>query len=240
MNITHWVPAAESPRWPCVISWLDLQLPEGATKTFVRSNANHIKYSWNKVIVDFLKSDSEWLFSTHNDVQFVPETLTRLLSWDKPLISALVFMRQSPIVPHIWKSYNEGEAYIMRVDDTRNWFYQHKEYIQFGPFVMHPRPDDALAPIDFTSTSCTLMHRSVLEAMKPFCGEEWFLWDDDYNGGGEDRRFFQLAKKAGFPAFVDRSCVVGHLMGDLPTGVAEFIAWDSVSAYNGTGEIHGL
>lgn len=239
MSITLWIPAADSPRWPCVQSWWNLQTPNGEKLRMLRSGANNVKFSWNKAVLDFLASDSEWLFSVHNDVVLAPGTLMRLLSWEKPLISALVFMRQSPVLPHIWRAY-EGEGsdghYIHRIQDTRNWFYEHKEWIRFGPYCIDPRPDDALAEIDFTSTSCTLIHRSVLEAMRPSVNDIWFRWDDDYNGGGEDRNFFECAKKAGFPAFVDRSAVVGHLVGDIPTSVADFIAWDSVSQFNHTGE----
>jgi hypothetical protein len=101
---------------------------------------------------------------------------------------------------------------------------------------MAERPDDALTDISFTSTSCTLIHRSVLEAMRPLVNDEWFLWDDDYNGGGEDRRFFEAAKRSGFPAFVDRSCIAGHLVGDIPTSSADFIAWDSVSTFQWNNE----
>ena len=124
----------------------------------------------------------------------------------------------------------------MRINDTRAWFYAHPEYIRFGAFVMEPRPDDALAPIDFTSTSCTLIHRSVLETMRPIVNDVWFQWDDEWNGGGEDRRFFQYAKQAGFDAWVDRSCVAGHITGDMPTSSMDFIAWDSATIYKDTGE----
>ena len=235
-HVTHWVPAHESPRWPPTLSWLNLQLPEGYTKSFVRSVPNNIKYTWNEVCTNFLNSSSDWLWSTHSDVVFEPETLTRLLSWNKPLISALIFMRQAPIVPHIWQGYEGGGQYAHRIRDTREWFYQHREYIKFGPFVMHPRPDDALVPVEFTSTSCTLIHRSVLEKMSDECGDQWFVMDDDLKGGGEDRRFFDIAKRAGFQSYVDRSCVVGHLVGDIATSSADFIAWDSVSEFSGTGE----
>jgi GT2 family glycosyltransferase len=188
--------------------------------------------------MDFLdNTDDEWMLSIHNDVVVAPETLLRLLSWDKPLVSALVFMRVGPALPHIWKSHEESRGrMVMRINDTREWFYKHKEYIRMGSFVMEPRPDDALAPIDFTSTSCTLIHRSVLETMRPLVNDQWFLWDDDYNGGGEDRRFFTEALRAGFPAFVDRSCVAGHLTGNVPVSSMDFIAWDSCSTFEGTGE----
>ena len=200
--------------------------------------ANNVRVSWNSVVKTFLDTTTdEWIFSVHNDVVLHPETLMRLLSWEKPLVSALIFMRQSPVLPHVWKAYDTpAQNYTMRINDTREWLMSHREYIQFGPVVMEPRPVDALTEIDFTSTSCTLMHRDVLEAMRKQVCDIWFRWDDDLNGGGEDRNFFEQAKIAGFQAYVDRSCIVGHQVGEIPTGAADFIAWDSVSQWKNTGE----
>jgi len=235
-HITHWVPATERPAWPCVLSWLNMRIPDGWTKSFYRSGVNAIHLSWNKAVTDFLATDSDWLLSTHSDVVFEPDSLTRLLSWGKPLISALIFMRTNPVTPHVWAKYPGEDRHIQRINDTRDWFAKHNEYIKFGPFVMEPCPDDALTEISFTSTSFTLMHRSVLEAMAPLCNGLWFKMDDLFAGGGEDRRFFELALAAGFPAYIDRSVVCGHLVGDIPTSAAEFIMWDSVSTFGGTGE----
>ena len=72
--------------------------------------------------------------------------------------------------------------------------------------------------------------------MRDKFGEEWFLMDNDYTGGGEDRRFFERAREVGYPAYVDRSCVVGHLAGDTPIGVMDFMVYNSVSNILGTGE----
>ena len=218
-----------------------MEYPDDCELSFVHSGANNPKYSWNKVVKDFLETDGDWLWSCHSDVAFLPETLPRLLSWDKPLVSALVFMRGGPTLPHIWRSYSdEHKLYAMRVMDTKNFYWRHPESIKWGPQVMQPRPDDALAEIDFTSTSCTLIHRKVLEAIKVKYNEEWFLMDNDYSGGGEDRRFFERAREVGYPAYVDRSCIAGHLAGDIPMGVMDFMAWESVSNFLGTGEPGGF
>ncbi len=239
MHITHWVPTSGAlPPWSCIESWLNMDLPDGVTRTFRRSLAGSVKLFWNKAVRDFLDSDSDWLLSTHHDIQFVPETLTRLLSWDKPLISALVFMRHNPVVPQLWKTYDKvDEHYVPRIIDTRKWFYSHKEWIRFGPFVIDPRPEDALIDAGFTSTACTLMHRSVLEKIQEGIGGDlWFECDSELTGGGEDRRFFEYARAVGFPCWVDRSCVAGHVAGDICTSSADFIAWDSVSTFQNTGE----
>lgn len=218
-----------------------MQLPEGAKRTFKQSLAGSVRIVWNDVVREFLATDAEWMFSTHHDVTFVPETLTRLLSWDKPLVSALVFMRHNPVVPQIWKTYDEDEGhYAMRITDTREWFYAHKEWIKFGPFVIDPRPDDALVEVGFTATACTLIHRQVfidIRAKLPNQNDGyWFVCDNEVTGGGEDRRFYEYARQAGYPAYVDRSACAGHIAGDIPTSSADFIAWDSVSEFQNTGE----
>jgi hypothetical protein len=239
LSISLWVPSIERPSWKALESWLNLKTPDDKRLNFIpRAGANNIRVSWNKAIKDFLATDDEWLLSIHDDIVVSPDTLLRLLSWGKPLVSALIFMRTGPALPHIWKSYDADETkrMVMRINDTRAWLYEHKDWIRHGAYVIDPRPDDALTPIDFTSTSCTLIHRDVLTAMQPIVKDLWFEWDDDLNGGGEDRKFFQNALAAGYPAFVDRSCVVGHLTGDVPASAYDFVAWDAISQWNGTGE----
>ena len=186
---------------------------------------------WNEAVERFLETGDDWLWCTANDVTFLPGTLKRLLSWDKPLVSALVFMRASPVVPHIWQSYGDDKAYAMRLKDTFEWFMTNKDMIGFGPMIQEPKPAEALAPINFTSTSCTLIHRSVLEKM-----EKPYFEMDGYMGGGEDRRFMEKAKALGFQAYVDRSCIAGHLIGDIPSSSADFICWFQSSIYHNTGE----
>lgn len=241
MSITLWIPSADSSaRWPCVMSWWNLETPNNEKLHLVRSGANNICYSWNAVVKDFLASKDTWLLSWHSDVMGDPQTLTRLLSWNKPLVSALIFMRTYPVMPHIWKSYeSHPDYYSQRVTDTRKFFLAYPEHMgKRDPFVIDPRPADALTPVDFTSTSCILIHRAVLEDMREEVKDIWFKWDDDYTGGGEDRNFCQHAKAAGYETFVDRSCVVGHLAGDIPTSTADFFTWDYVSYIQGVDEPH--
>jgi hypothetical protein len=238
MHITHWVPSSgKHPSWNCVEAWMKTKYPPGCEHDFVRSKPGNIEAIWNEIIKDFLKSGSDYLFSTHEDVEYHPNVIPRLLSWDKPLISALVFMRHSPVVPHIWHKYEDGDGtYALRVMDTIEWFYKHNQYILPGAQVMEPCPEDALAEVTFTSTACTLIHRSVLEAMQEFVGDKWFVLDHEINGGGEDRRFHEYARMAGFPGYVDRSCVAGHMVGDVVTSAFDFVGWFNISDYYNTGE----
>ena len=236
MHITQWVPTSgKSPAWPVITSWLTTDWP--CEHTWLRSIPGDIEWIWNEVVRNFLKSDSDYLWSTHEDIQYIPGTLKRLLSWDKPLVSALTFLRHTPTAPMVWHEYEGGDGvYAMRVKDTREWFYKHPEYIKQGPFIMDPKPEDALEEVSFTATACTLIHRSVFEAMKEFCDDKWFVLDHKQQGGGEDRRFHEIAAMAGFPGYVDRSNVVGHMVGDVAADAFDFIAWDSISDIYNTGE----
>jgi hypothetical protein len=211
-----------------------MNVPDGFQMVWKRGQPGNVKVIWNQVVKDFLAGPYDWLWSVHDDIVMLPDTLERLLSWGKPLISALVFHRHSPVLPHIWNEFDGG--YSQRVQETKQWFLQHNEHIKFGPHIINPRPDDALTETGFTSTSCTLIHRSVLEAMREEVNDEWFVMDSEIAGGGEDRRFFENARKVGYPNYVDRSCSAGHVIGDVPTGSADFMMWESVSTFTGTGE----
>ena len=237
-KVVLWVPTSgkRPESWLCVDSYLNMNIPDGYEMLWKRSGPGNIRVIWNQVIKDFLATDADYLWSVHDDVLLHVDTLTRLLSWDRPLVGALIFHRQSPTLPHIWKEIKPGSGYAMRIEDTFKWFMGHLTDVVFGPHVMQPRPDDALVEIDFTSTSCTLIHRSVLEAMREDMQDEWFKMDSDIAGGGEDRNFFEHARKAGFIGYVDRSCIAGHIIGDVPTGAGDFVMWHQCSTFTGFGD----
>jgi hypothetical protein len=231
-----------------VMSWWNMQTPGDQRMELIpgRAQASNVEYAWNESVKYFLdKTTSDYLFCVHDDVIAAPETLMRLLSWEKPLVTALTFMKQSPTVPHVWKSYSDEhiQPYAMRIKDTFDWFVQkHRNQIFFGAYVMDPRPDDALVEVDFTSTGCTVIRRDLLEALREPMEEKWFKWDLNKDGqenqgaGGEDRNFHEHARAIGMPGYVDRSCICGHIIGEIPASSADFIMWCSVSNFQNTGE----
>lgn len=236
-KVVLWVPTSQKrpESWSCVDAYLRMNVPEGYQMIWKRTPPGSVHAIWNGCVKDFLDaSGADYLWSVHEDVVIHEDTLERLLSWEKPLVSALVFHRNSPVLPHIWKPLDGG--YSQRIQETKRWFLDHPEDIKFGPHVMHPRPEDALVETGFTSTACTLIHRSVLEALREPMNEMWFVLDSETVGGGEDRNFFEKARAHGFPNYVDRSCIAGHVVGDVPTGAADFLMWEAVSVFKGTGE----
>ena len=240
-KVTLWVPTGSKrpESWSQVEAYMHTETPpEVETLYWQRSIPGNVHVIWNKVIKDFLESDSDWLWSVHDDVVYHPGTLMRLMSWGQPLVSALVFHRQSPVLPHIWTAYEPGGPYAMRIEDTYKWFLAHPHDIKFGPHIIEPRPEDALTEVNFTSTSCTLINRKVLEDMREDVQDMWFKMDSETAGGGEDRNFFEHARKAGYIGYVDRSCIAGHIVGDVPTGAGDFVMWNQCSVFQGFGEQH--
>lgn len=225
-----WVPAANGPTWQGVDSWFQTRLPSGYGLTFKHTGADGdgINGAWNRLVEAFLKSGDEWLFSCHSDITYLPFTLVRLLGWGKPLVSALHFHRMPPHGPLVFRGEIKPHHYRTQFDETRDWLLAHPELIRPGAAMLDTDPDnlvadDALAPVDFTSTGCVLIHRSVIAAIEP----PWFVYE--YPIGGEDRRFFEKAKAAGFQAHVDRSVIAGH--GTPPAGAMNWLAWDKSSTY---------
>ena len=98
-----------------------------------------------------------------------------------------------------------------------------------GAALLEPRPEDALAPLDFTGLGCVVIHRSVLERMPA----PWF------DTKAEDKFFYQRAIGLGFTPWVDRSVVCGHLVRDVQVGALDFIAYSKIVKFeeeeHGTG-----
>ena len=143
MSVTLWVPTgnARPESWLQVEGYMRQTYPEKINFVVTR-RSRYIFDEWNRIVKEFLEGKDEWLWSVHDDVVVHPQTLERLLSWEKPLVGALIFHRSHPALPHIWID-GDAEEY-MQCEDTKRWFLKHQDAIIPGPVVMNPRPDDAL------------------------------------------------------------------------------------------------
>ena len=94
------------------------KVPEGYSLNFKLTPPGDTMRTWNDLTRGFLESGAEWLWSVHDDVVYHPLTLERLLSWNEPTIGALIFTKQNPALPHIWKIHNERHAQM--ADETRD------------------------------------------------------------------------------------------------------------------------
>lgn len=226
-TVLLWIPTSGPPRgWSIVKSLVGLETPNNDGYALLPTPPANPEDTWNYAAQTFLDSGYEWLLSIHDDTVFAPKTLVRLLSHDKPLISALAFNRHVPCLPFVYGRWTDRTKDLATIEgeETMKWLQDHMDAMATLPVVLEPCPSDALRSVVFTSLSCCLIHRTVIKAIHP----PWFLWNKD-SSGGEDTRFFKLAKAAGFQGWVDRSVVVGHLRGeDEPVGPLDFFAWAAI------------
>lgn len=218
------VVAVGPPTWPLLGSLLKLQKPAGWM--FRRVGPLAVDVARNRLCREFLGGEEEWLLMVDADAVLHPATLTRLLSWGKPLVGALAFSRYGPMFPTVYRNRPadvEKPGFVIQLDDVREWLREHPTLITSEPQVLESRPDDALMPVDRTGCHCLLLHRSVLEVIP----RPWFQAREDYeHGAGEDFYFFERAQAAGIQAYVDGSCIAGHLYGDRCLAAQDWLVWD--------------
>lgn len=228
------IPVCGLPSWHLVRSLMSLEWPD-EQRAFITAGEYDrplpIDAAHNRIIETFLAEPRlEWLFMVDADATLHPQTLLRLLSWNRPIVGALCFSRYPPPHPTIYAGHPanapEGHSRI-HIDETRAWLESHSALVTNAAALLDPRPADALVEVDFTGAHCLLVHRTVLEAI----AAPWFerLLSPSELGTGADRDFCQKARAKGFSVCVDRSVVAGHLSGEHVIAALDFLVWDRVT-----------
>jgi len=236
-------PAVEKPEWRYLMSLFTLRTPSGFIFKHQQGKQG-VDEAHNHLIEWFLYNTKlEWMLMLDSDACLHSMTLERLMSWEKPLISALAFGSKAPYIPIL---YAEERIAIDGVSEYRSdigpvmaWLGKHPDLCTLNsPAVLLERPDDALFPVSRTGTHCTLVHRTVLEAIEP----PWFKRSGRGSraGAGSDFYFHQKAIAAGCESFVDLSVIAGHLAGDWCIGALDFLAWSAITDYSAGGQIVGI
>ncbi len=157
----------------------------------------------NRVALGFLEdSGCDWLWFIDSDIHLRDDTLDRLMDVadpeKTPVLGALYFMgNEEGVLPCIMKrkKHPDGTVKIAPI-------FTHDDY-----------PPDALLEVDGLGMGCTLIHRSVLDAMKDAYGLPEPFFAQEYDGAilcGEDVSFCLRATKLGFKSFVHTGIEVGH------------------------------
>lgn len=229
------VPAVHKPEWRYMLSLFKLRVPGGFMFKH-QPGKQGVDAAHNQLIEWFLYSTKiEWMLMTDSDACLHSLTLQRLMSWEKPLVSALSFGRQAPHVPIVYSEERtsiDGQVeWRCQLEVVTSWLGRYPQLSTLNsPSLLVERPDDALFPVARTGTHCTLVHRSVLEAIEP----PWFkrFGRGRRAGAGSDFYFHGKAREAGFESYVDLSVIAGHLLGNWCLGALDFIAWASISDYS--------
>jgi len=175
----------------------------------------------NDLIEFMLGTKAEWFLLMASDAAVHPLAVERLLSWDKPLVAALSFLRYAPILPAVYRAQNEKGQFRSEVELVIQWIREHPHLMALNePALLEPRPEGALLEVRRFGTHVTLIHREVLEAIEP----PWFKRQSEF-GSGEDFYFVEQAEAAGYQPYVDLSQVAAHKWGDWVLGALDFMVW---------------
>ena len=222
--------AVGQPEWDFVQSLVAIRAP-GIKAFHVVNGKQGIDEGHNRLNEVFLDTEYEWLFSMDSDATLHPDSLLRLMSWGKPYVSGLATGRIPPFWPVVFNGEKENGTFARDVDMVRDWVQKHLELMAVynASYVIDPRPEDALWPIERGGAHCLLTHRSVIEATGP----EWFVRTGtrEKHGSGSDFYFTKVVREAGFETFVDRSVLSGHIVHGHVAGLLDFMVWDSVMNY---------
>jgi GT2 family glycosyltransferase len=117
-----------------------------------------------------------------------PDTIERLLKWDKPVVSTIAFKRMQPYTPCFYPKVNyDGKKVNLEV--AEDW-------------------TEGLAEVEGVGMACCLVKREVLENIpKPLFFPMPVL--------AEDLGFCKRVKDAGFKIYVDTSLCCGHIGTDV-------------------------
>lgn len=165
---------------------------------------------------EFLDTDCEWLFWMDSDMILEPRTIPVMLEWAKrtggKFMTGIYYQRMGEHEPVIGLRQMQSNTTVAE---------------QYNHVKCHPKPEQKLPfEIDFCGFGCVLLHRSVLEAMKPPYFR--FLFDDtspktDFYVS-EDTYFCVQARKKGFKIYAVPELACGHV-GTAPViGRADFEA----------------
>lgn len=130
----------------------------------------------NLIVRRFLATDYEWLLMIDSD-NVPPPNVLDLLKHGKKIVGAACFSSQRNI-PYPLIIKKRGAAYGVKWD--------------IGP----------LTEVDATGAACILIHREVLERMRP----PWFEFGRNEQGiitYSEDFVFYRRAKEMGYKVYVD-------------------------------------
>lgn len=191
----------------------DETLPETGDFDNVSFNFSYmqpIDANRNKMVKEFLQDEeNEWLLMIDNDV-VPPQNILEMIDFGEKVVSATVTIKKNSVPqPVIVRQRDDGE------------------YREVGLQEYHDELDKetGLIEVDSVGTGCLLVHRSVLEEMKP----PWFKFQYNEDGTlrlGEDFYFGRRLQEKGVPMYVSTNHVCSHYRKTDLTEFAHLVNWD--------------
>lgn len=180
----------------------------GVRNMLVGQQCTNIYKGREKVTDQFLETDGTHLLFIDSDETFAPETAMRLLQDDLPVVSGVVYQRNPPPAPCIYKQIKDSVYHFPMAQELQNWF-RDNEIPQFRePCVLNLPDEMSIWEVDEVGTGCLLIKREVLEDI----GEPRFdIMPGHFWGMTTDILFCRRAKEAGYKIHADLRVQLGHL-----------------------------
>lgn len=178
-----------------------------------------IEWNSNMIVKGFLKTDGTHLLFLETDVKIPPQAPLQLLSFNKDIVGALLFFRES-YFPHMFKfrgiekngSGHDIEAFTPMCDVAYDFLQKHNIPLIDDSFLIEGK--EGLVECDSVSPGCMLIKRRVFEHMPV----PWFIPSESY---AQDVEFCRHAQRAGFKVFCDMGVICGHY-NEVPIGQSQF------------------
>ena len=178
-----------------------------------------IEWNSNVIVKSFLKTDGTHLLFIETDVKIPPEAPLQLLSFNKDIVGALLFFRES-YFPHMFRFKgteknvwgHDIEAFTPMCDVVYDFLQKHNIPMVDDSFFVEGK--EGLVECDSVSPGCVLIKRRVFEGMPG----PWFVPSESY---AQDVEFNRCAQRRGFKVFCDMGVICGHY-NEVPIGQAQF------------------
>ena len=142
----------------------------------------------NILIEKALDLDVERVFFVDDDIVPKPDLLENLRKHDVDIVTGLMFQRNYPHTPLIFKGVREKDGAVF-------------------PRLLKPEEDDELIEIDGAGLGCCLIKTDVFRRMEP----PWIrLGELTLDGWCDDIGFFKRVREAGIKIHCDLGQRVGH------------------------------
>ena len=157
-----------------------------------------LKEAYNVLRGYFLEKGYTHLFSLEQDIIAPKQTLTKLLSHNKDIISGLYYLGDTPCVM-------VGKSVLVTPGREREFRFE-KTYFKYDFIDKKKLETDKLLEVYCAGLGCMLIKRKILEKIR------FRLWSNEcYRQVHNDMPFSQDCRSRGFKIFLDPNVKCGHL-----------------------------
>lgn len=162
-----------------------VDLPEGSVRTRVAGGS--IPLNLNKLVDEAVGERCTHLFVVEDDAEFAPDTVTRLLAHDKPVVAGLCRTRYAPFRPYIYKGQDQTGL---------------------RDYTLTPEDRGLIGGAGYaTGMSGILIDMDVFNVLKRPYFHHYFVGEEEW---GQDIVFGKALMDAGIEVYCDLTVTIGH------------------------------